>query len=98
MLTWPLAVSSLPRAQVLRSDGSYTTATVEDSYEGVFEVLYSVRFPGGVVKPAVPEDEMYDASNADDPNFGVHFAAALAAAFEAEMLDSMMDDRCLCDD
>ena len=47
-----------------------------------------VRLDSGQEKMAVPEEELFDAQDADDPNFGVHFAAALAAAMEAEMLDS----------
>ena len=77
------------RVKCLRSDGcSYSDATVVLSYEGVFGTLYQVRLDSGQEKMAVPEEELFDAQDADDPNFGVHFAAALAAAMEAEMLDS----------
>ena len=80
--------------QVLRSDGSYSLATVEHSYEGVFDVLYSVRLASGLRKPAVPESEMYAADDSSDPNFGAHFEAAMMAMMEAEMLDEMLNDFC----
>ena len=43
----------------------------------------------GLFKQAVPECEMYSAENADDENFGEHFAAAMEAAMAAAMLDEM---------
>lgn len=58
---------------------------------GVFGVLYAVRLDSGQCKPAVPEDEMYDASNADDPSFGAHLQEAMAAMMEEAMLDQMQD-------
>jgi len=83
------------RVQVLRSDGSYSSASVEYGYESVFDVLYCVTLDGsGLCKAAVPEEEMYDAENADDPNFGQHLEAAMAAMMEAAMLDAMLDDSC----
>lgn len=85
------------RVQVRRSDGSYSLATVEDSFEGVFDVLYSVRIVhSGLCKPAVPEDEMYSAEDADDPAFGAHLEAAMAAMLEAAMLDESLDDYRAC--
>lgn len=78
------------RVKVLRSDGvSYSSAKVVLSYEGVFGALYHVRLDNGADKMAVPEDEIFDAEDADDPNFAAHLAAALEAAMEAEMLDAM---------
>ena len=74
--------------QVLRSDGSYSRGTVVSSFEGVFDVLYEIRLAGGQLKAAVPEEEMFAADDADDANFGDHFAAAMAAAMEAEMSEA----------
>jgi len=84
------------QVQVLRTDGSYSKATVEYSYEGVFDVHYSVILDGsGLRKPAVAEDEMFDASCADDPNFGLHLSQAMAAAMQEAMLDAVLDqDTC----
>lgn len=85
------------RVNVLRSDGSYSQATVISSYEGVFEVLYQVRLDNGAMKQAVPEGEMFSLSDASDSNFGMHLQAAMEAMMEADMLDCDMG-RCSCDD
>ena len=81
-----------------RSDDSFSAATVEYSFEGVYDALYCVRLDGsGLCKPAVAEDEMFDATDSNDPNFGLHLEAAMAAMMEAEMLDAMLNDSCLND-
>ena len=80
----------------MRTDGSYSTAVVEYSYDGVFDVLYCVRLEdNGLWKQAVPQDEMYDASDSNDPNYGLHLEALMHAAMEEAMLDQMMDDSVL---
>ena len=84
------------KVQVMRTDGSYSTAVVEYSYDGVFDVLYCVRLEdNGLWKQAVPQDEMYDASDSNDPNYGLHLEALMHAAMEEAMLDQMMDDSVL---
>ena len=73
---------------VLRSDGiSYSRGTVLAGFEGVFETLYQVRLESGQIKQAVPENEMYDATTSDDPNFGRALTDAMAAMMESETLD-----------
>lgn len=74
--------------QVLRTDGSYSPAVIEYGFDGVYETLYCVRLASGLVKSAVPESEMYDANDANDPAYGEHLAQALAAMMEAEMMDA----------
>ena len=82
------------KVQVLRTDGTYSTATVCSSYEGVFDVLYQVVMDeSGLYKQAVPEDEMFSATEVDD-NFGAHLQAQLQAMMEAEMLDSQFGMEC----
>ena len=49
----------------------------------------------GLWKQAVPQDEMYDASDSNDPNYGLHLEALMHAAMEEAMLDQMMDDSVL---
>lgn len=74
--------------QVLRSDGSFSKATVISAFEGVFEALYEVQLEKcGLVKQAVPENEMYDADDCNDPNFGRCYVDAMAAMMDAEMLE-----------
>ena len=50
------------QVMVLRTDGSFSKATIVSSFEGVFDVLYEVRLESGLSKPAVAESDMYDAS------------------------------------
>ena len=74
--------------QVLRSDGSFSKATVISAFDGVFEALYEVQLEkNGLIKQAVPENDMYDANDCSDPNFGRHLTDAMAAMMDAEMLD-----------
>ena len=47
--------------------------------------------------PGGAEEEMFDATDSNDPNFGLHLEAAMAAMMEAEMLDAMLNDSCLND-
>lgn len=79
------------RVNVLRTDGSYSSGTVLLSFEGVFGALYHVRLSSGQEKAAVPECDMFSAEDSEDPGFREHYEAALAAAMEAEMLDSMCE-------
>jgi hypothetical protein len=95
---WQHRYCSGQSVMVLRSDGSHSKGTIEDSFEGVFDVLYQVRLASGQCKPAVPEGDLFDAEDADDPNFGVHLEAAMAAAMEAEMLDMQIDAECSSED
>ena len=82
------------KVQVLRTDGTYSAATVCSSYEGVFDVLYQVVMDeSGLYKQAVPEDEMFSATEVDD-NFGAHLQAQMEAMMEAEMLDSQFGMEC----
>ena len=85
------------RVQCLRSNGSYTAGTVVTSFEGVFDVLYTIRLENGLVKQAVPEDELYSADDADDPGYGEHLNAALLAAMEAESFDDECCGMMACD-
>jgi len=82
------------KVQVLRTDGSYSSAIIDYGFDGVFEVLYAVILESGLQKPAVPESEMYAADDANDPAFGEHLASAMEAMLEAEMMDSMLNDSC----
>ena len=53
------------RVQVLRSNGQYSPATIEDAFEGVFDVCYKVKLDNGLFKEAVPEDEISAAVSSD---------------------------------
>ena len=56
------------RVHVLRSNGAFTLATVEYGYEMMFDTLYQVRADDGLMKAAVPEEELSDAPDASpDP-------------------------------
>ena len=78
--------------QVLRTDGSFSKATVLASFEGVFDVLYQVRLDSGRIKQAVPEHEMHDAKSCDDPNFGRRLGDAMAAMMDAGTLEAFDTD------
>ena len=84
------------KVQVLRSDGTtYSPGTVLGSYDGVFDVLYQVQLDdSGLIKQAVPEDEMFSSEDADDENFQLHFQHAMQAMMEAQMLDQAFGMEC----
>lgn len=52
------------RVHVLRSNGAVTLATVEYGFEMLFDTLYQVRTDDGLMKAAVPEEELSDAPDA----------------------------------
>ena len=52
------------RVEVLRSNGKYDLATINLGYDCLFDVYYEVRLDCSQLKPAVPEEEIFEVVDA----------------------------------
>jgi len=50
------------RVELYRTDGSYSGGTIVQGWEGVFGALYRVQMDSGLLKEAVPEEEIDEAT------------------------------------